>query len=304
MSIGMRHPKSFDTDVLIGIDTETDVGSFTPFYEGVKKGVPLLIDLFEDKGIKSTFFYTGEAAEKNPGSVLMAKRAGHEIGCHSLWHETVGDELFPIPGVKPLLPSEVKPRLTLAADIIGSITGERPVSFRAPRLWGSTALINTLEELGYICDASYPLYFFRQQFEPYHPSSKNWTQKGDMKILEIPNFADMTMVSLDGELQRDRDQWPLIRIEGGERFFQKCRDFADFVRGKGLRAVLCIYIHPWEFIEVEKSYHFGEATVIPDPIITDNCGERALAELGIWIDMMLDAGAVFHRFDDFAKNWK
>ena len=28
--------------VIIGVDTETDVGSFTPFYEGVKHGVPKL----------------------------------------------------------------------------------------------------------------------------------------------------------------------------------------------------------------------------------------------------------------------
>ena len=233
----------------------------------------------------------------------MAKQAGHEVGCHSLQHDTVGDELFPIPGVKPLLPGEVKPRLLLATEIIESATGERPVSFRAPRLWGSTNLANTLEELGYICDATYPMYFYRQQFEPYHPSREDWTQKGGMRILEIPNFADMTMVSDDDELQRDRDQWPLFRTIGGEYLFEKCESFVHFVREKGLKPVLCVYIHPWEFVEMEESYHFGEATVVPDPFLTKNCGPGAAAELGKWMDLMLGAGASFFRCDDFARSW-
>jgi len=35
--------------VLFGVDMETDVGSFTPFYEGVQHGTPLLLDLFARK---------------------------------------------------------------------------------------------------------------------------------------------------------------------------------------------------------------------------------------------------------------
>ena len=31
-----------DISVVIGVDTETDIGSFTPFYNGVEKGTPLL----------------------------------------------------------------------------------------------------------------------------------------------------------------------------------------------------------------------------------------------------------------------
>jgi peptidoglycan-N-acetylglucosamine deacetylase len=52
--------------VLIGVDMETDVGSFTPFYEGAKRGTPLLLDLFKDKGVQGTFFFTGECARENP----------------------------------------------------------------------------------------------------------------------------------------------------------------------------------------------------------------------------------------------
>lgn len=292
-----------EISVIIGIDTETDVGSFTPFYEGVKKGVPKLLSIMEKKDVTSTFFFTGEAAAQNAEMVRLVNREGHEVGCHSLYHETVGDELFPLPGVKPILKHEVRKRVEMATDWVAQELGERPRSWRCPRLWGSTEVVKVLEDLGYLCDATYPLYFYRKQFEPYHPSEKDWTSKGDMNILEIPNFADMVMNSQDSPLERDRDQWPLFRMEGADCFYKKCEQYAEFVQKKGLRAVLCLYIHPWEFIEQPKSFHFGEATVTPDPFITQNCGEIACAEFAKLIDLLKAMGAKFERCDRLAMGW-
>jgi len=287
--------------VIFGIDVETDVGSFTPFYEGVKRGVPILVDIFSEKNIKATFFYTGEAAKENPETVKLVDKTGHEVGCHSLFHETVGDELFPIPGVKPLLPHEVQPRIELATKWIQEVLGHTPTSFRSPRLWGSTAVVNALEELGYLCDASYPMYFYRKQFEPYYPSRNDWREQGDSKILEIPNFADMAMESQDSPLERDRDQWPLFRTEGAEFLFEKCKKFIKFCEDKEIAPVLCLYFHPWEFIEQPSSFHFGEATVIPDEFITVNCGKKACEELGKLIDLLREYGGQFVRCRDLTQ---
>lgn len=200
--------------VIIGVDVETDVGSFTPFYEGVQKGVPILLDMFKKQGVTGTFFFTGESATQNPEIARMVAKSDNEVGCHSLYHETVGDELFPIPGVKPLLPHEVEPRLKMATEWVEQYSGVRPVSFRCPRLWGSTTVTNALENLGYLADVSYPMYFYREQFAPYHPSKTDWTKRGNMRILEIPNFADMVMESKDSPLERDRDQWPPVSHQG------------------------------------------------------------------------------------------
>jgi peptidoglycan/xylan/chitin deacetylase (PgdA/CDA1 family) len=86
-----------DMQVLFGIDMETDVGSFTPFYEGVRTATPMLLELFAKKGVKATFYFTGHAARSNPEPVNLVSETDHEVGCHSLFHETVGDELFSIP---------------------------------------------------------------------------------------------------------------------------------------------------------------------------------------------------------------
>lgn len=291
------------TYVIIGVDVETDVGSFTPFYEGVKQGVPILLEILDKHKVKGTFFFTGESAKENPEIAKMVSGSSNEVGCHSLYHETVGDELFPIPGVKPVLPHEVYPRIQMATEIVAEYSGERPVSFRCPRLWGSTAVINCLEKLGYNCDVTYPMYFYREQFAPYHPSAEDWTRSGSMRILEIPNFADMVMESQDSPLERDRDQWPLFRTKGAECMMEKITKFTGFVREKSLPEVICLYIHPWEFIEVQKQYHFGEATVIPDEFITYGCGDIAIRELNKLIFLLKKEQAVFMTAKELAMNY-
>lgn len=290
--------------VLIGVDVETDVGSFTPFYEGVKKGLPLLLDIFETHNVKGTFYFTGDSARENPQQAKLVAKSDSEVGCHSLYHETVGDELFPIPGVKPLLPFEVEPRLKLATEWVEEASGIRPVSFRCPRLWGSTAVVNALENLGYVSDASYPMYFYRKQFAPYYPSKENWTKKGKSTVLEIPNFADMVMQSYDSPLERDRDQWPQFRTKGADFMLDKIKGFVNFVRQKDLPAVVCLYIHPWEFIPCKKSYYFGEATVIPDEFIIKNTGDKAITELKKLIKGLKAIGAEFNTAKEIAQMWK
>jgi peptidoglycan/xylan/chitin deacetylase (PgdA/CDA1 family) len=203
-----RHTSQEEVNVVFGFDMETDVGSFTPFYEGLTHATPRILALLAKYDTRATFFFTGEAARNHPSVVKAVGKAQHEVGCHSLYHETVGDELFPIPGMKPLLPEECAHRIEVATKWVQKALGDKVTSFRAPRLWGSTPMVTALESLGYTADASYPLYFYRKRLLPYHPSRRDWTKEGNLRILEIPNFADMTMTSRD-PYGRDRDQWPL-----------------------------------------------------------------------------------------------
>ena len=266
-------------DVVLGFDMETDIGSFTPFYEGVTHGTPRILELLEKHDIQATFFWTGHAAENNPEMVARVRDAGHETGCHGLFHETLGDPIFPLPNNWPILPSEVEGRLTTATQIVREVSGVQPVSFRCPRLWGSTTVLNVLEKLSYVADASFPLYFFQKPFEPYHPSVEDWTKPGDMNIVEIPNFCDMTMESND-PYQRDRDQWPLFRTESAEALVEKADGFIEFIQAKGGRPVLCFYLHPWEFHEMPQGeLDFGESIVKPLPFIVKNCGDVAVKQL-------------------------
>lgn len=282
-----------NSKAVFGFDMETDIGSWTPFYEGLIHGTPKLLDVLAKHDAKSTFFFTGDAAHRHPEIVRMVDAAGHEVGCHTLYHETIGDELFPIPGLKPVLPEECYHRIEVATDMLEQICGKKMTSFRAPRLWGSTAVVNALEDLGYTADATYPMYFHKDRLVPYHPSRSDWTAEGDMKILEIPNFADMTIESND-EFGRDRDQWPLFRTEGAESMMAHVNNMLKFYEEHNLDAVLCFYMHPWEFWEMPQGViHFGEGGVIPDPFIVKNCGEEALRQLGKMLSMLKNLDVKF-----------
>jgi peptidoglycan-N-acetylglucosamine deacetylase len=290
-------------DVVFGFDMETDIGSFTPFYEGVKNGTAHILDLMGKYGITATFFWTGHAAENNPEVVKAVCDAGHETGCHGLYHETVGDPIFPLPNNWPILPSEVEGRLSISTQIVRKVSGVRPVSFRCPRLWGSTKVLNVLEKLGYVADASFPLYYYRTPFVPYHPSAKDWTKPGKMKIVEIPNFCDLSMESND-PYQRDRDQWPLYRTKSAKALMQKADSFIEYVQARKQRPVVCFYLHPWEFHPMPQgALDFGESSVKPLPFITKNCGPKAVEQLDRVCEMLMERGGRFVTAKQLASEW-
>lgn len=283
-------------DVVLGFDMETDIGSFTDFYNGIQKGTPRLLELLSKYHAPSTFFWTGHAAENNANIVEMVRDADggmHETGCHSLVHETLGDPIFPLPNNWPVFPFEVEGRIREATRIVTEVSGVHPASFRCPRLWGSTKVVNVLESLGYKADASLPLYFYRTMFKPYHPDKNDWTREGGMKLVEIPNFCDLTMESSD-PYNRDRDQWPLFRTEGAEALLGKVRSFLDYVEARNVRPVLCFYLHPWEFYEMPTGMlDYGEAEVHPHSFITLNCGKPAIREMDKLLRALREAGGVF-----------
>ena len=295
-----------EIQVVFGIDMETDIGSWTPFYEGVTKGTPLLLNLFAKKSIPVTAFWVADTARRFPEIVREMESAGHETGTHSLYHETVGDSLFEIPGTYPLLPEEVQPRIKLATDILEDIVGHKVVSWRCPRLFGGTHVTNALEALGYECDATYPMYFYNEQLFPYHPSQENWTEQGSLNLIEIIQFADMGMESKD-DYGREKDQWPLYRTQSTEAFIPHIESFMSYLEKNDQSQkpiVLCFYFHPWEFWEMpEGVIHFGEGGVLPDPFLTKGCGKYCLNQVELLIDWLKSKEASFLTAGQCARKW-
>lgn len=290
--------------VVLGFDMETDIGSWTPFYTGFAPGAAAILSILRKRRVTATFFFTGDAARNNPKVVKRVKAAGHEIGCHTLFHETIGDALFNIPGMMPVLPEEVPNRLRLATEWIEQVAGLRPVSFRAPRLFGSTAMVVALDELGYLADATYPMYYFRAQLAPYHPSSKDWTKKGRLKIVELPNFADLSMKSKD-PYGRDLDQWPILRTKSADALTEHIDGYAAYCKRRRVEPFLCFYFHPWEFHEMPQSeIHYGEGSVRPDSFCVLNCGKYAARQLDRLIGLLQERGAGFYQARQIAEGMR
>ncbi|MCP4643299.1 MAG: polysaccharide deacetylase family protein [bacterium] len=290
-----------ELNVVLGFDMETDIGSWTPFYEGLKHGTPVILDVLAQCGVPATFFFTGESARKHPEIVAEVRDEEHEIGAHTLFHETIGDPLFEIPGMMPILAEEVPNRLRLCTEWVQEAAGIRPVSFRCPRLFGSTAVVNALEALGYVADATYPMYFFRERLVPYHPSAEDWTQEGNLRIVELPNFADLSMESTD-PYGRDMDQWPLFRTKSAEAVMGHIDGYIEYCEARDVDPFLCFYFHPWEFHRMpEGEIHYGEGAVHPDPFIVENCGPYAVEQLEDLITSLQDRGARFLQAQQVAE---
>ena len=156
-------------------------------------------------------------------------------------------------------------------------------------------MVNALEDLGYVADATYPMYFFGKQLSPYHPSRKDWTQKGRMRIVELPNFADLSMKSRD-RFGRDRDQWPLFRTKGAAAVLRHIDGFCGYCRQRRVEPFLCFYFHPWEFHPMPQgAIRCGEGTIRLDPFIVKNCGAYAARQLDALLRELQARGASFQQ---------
>lgn len=83
---------------------------------------PRLLELFEEEGVKATFFVIGEQVEKHEELLLEVSRRGHAIGNHTYSHQFL-----------PLLTTKKLEKEILSTnDRIKDITGESPRLFRPP----------------------------------------------------------------------------------------------------------------------------------------------------------------------------
>ena len=109
------------------------------------------LELLAESGIKATFFWVGEYANRYPELVKKVAAAGHEIACHGLSHyskinSTTKEATF--------TNEALFERTKKAKDILEQITGNEVIGYRAPNAYVSGQLIDVLEEVGFKYDSS------------------------------------------------------------------------------------------------------------------------------------------------------
>ena len=109
--------------------------------------VPLALDALDHAGVKLTFFVVGSDAA-NPRNARLLRsivERGHEVGNHSFEHE---------PWLHRLSPTQLEAEVVRTQDAVAQVTGQRPIGFRGPGYSWSPELLDLLEQLGYLYDAS------------------------------------------------------------------------------------------------------------------------------------------------------
>jgi len=274
--------------VLIGFDIEHDAEPFSNSCEGVKKGLPKILDILNQFEINCTFNILASIIDDNFDLFKQIQKSGHEIGCHSYDHEALSF----------MSDEDIYLQVEKSTSDIHKKLGERPITFRAPYLLGTTYLINTLNKFHYLIDSSYPFAHYKKQILPYHPSEKDWTKKGNLDILELPVSADPFVKEPEKS-----DIWPQWRTIGSEDTKEKIENLIKKQNKYKKDNVITFYFHPWEFIELGKI-----GLDIPEDHqqkILDGTGEKAISnfkEILVWLKKQKNA--TFLTMKKFRTIWE
>jgi peptidoglycan-N-acetylglucosamine deacetylase len=100
---------------------------------------PAVLDILDEADARATFFCIGKAVEAYPQLAQEIVRRGHTIENHSYAHR----HHFSVMGLRQL-----RGEISRAQDVIGLVTGRRPIYFRAPAGLRSPLLDPVLQGLG------------------------------------------------------------------------------------------------------------------------------------------------------------
>jgi peptidoglycan/xylan/chitin deacetylase (PgdA/CDA1 family) len=145
---------------------------------GAVVGMPRILDLLKESGIRATFCVPGRVATTYPALVERAFAEGHEIAHHGWIHEDPAQ--YDVDGEKK--------NLELGIAAIERVTGLRPIGYRSPS-WGmSQATIGLLVEYGFLYDSS----CMGGDFFPYYlRSGDGWSVDGDYSFGDITQLVEM-----------------------------------------------------------------------------------------------------------------
>lgn len=160
-----------------------------------KKALNRAAGLFDQFGIRSTFFVVANLAKDYQIQIEQLMKNGHEIGCHGLEHGL--EEGY------NRMPEDVQRKyLTTATKKLEDLTGNAIYSFRGPMVKTSHTTLKILEELNYLVDSSVcsqRLDFISSNFInlgwiyaprlPYQPSYGSAYRRGELNLWVVPVSA-------------------------------------------------------------------------------------------------------------------
>ena len=72
-------------------EPHVDKGSWESLPRRVEPSVDRILQLFDERSVKGTFFTLGWVAERHPQMVRRIVDMGHELASHGYWHQLVYD---------------------------------------------------------------------------------------------------------------------------------------------------------------------------------------------------------------------
>jgi peptidoglycan-N-acetylglucosamine deacetylase len=111
---------------------------------GLRRGLPRVLDVLSELGVRATFYVPGVVAQRHPDEVRGLLDAGHELGHHGHTHRR--PDLLTAP--------EQRAELEDGAAALRSLSGVEVRGYRAPGWELTPATLRALGELGFTHDSS------------------------------------------------------------------------------------------------------------------------------------------------------
>lgn len=208
-------------------ESQIDRSRWASFPARVERNVERILALFDEQGVKATFFTLGWVAERWPQLIRRLVEAGHELASHGFEHRRVTQQ------TAPEFHADVERTKKLLEDLSGQkVLGYRAASYSiaAGNLWA----LDVLAETGHSYSSSiYPVHHDLYGM-PEAPRFAFRVREGG--ILEVP----VTTVRMMGR------SWPC----GGGGFFRlypyAVSRWAIKQVNSAERQPCVFYFHPWE----------------------------------------------------------
>lgn len=108
--------------------------------DGPTEDTKAVLDLFDSRGVRATFFVKGMLAERRPEMIQEILRRGHTVANHSYSHPSATFWCLP--------PARIGQQVSRCNDVLRNITGTAPTLFRAPVGTKNPAVHPALDRMG------------------------------------------------------------------------------------------------------------------------------------------------------------
>ena len=195
----------------------------------VEDNTKRLLDLFDNAGIKSTFFVLGWVAERQPALIQSIAERGHEVACHGYSHQLVYHQ------TPDVFREETLKAKNILEDIIQQpVRGYRAASYSITRrsLWA----LDILADAGFEYDSSiFPIKHDRYGMSGTPKFPYVLTTPSGKELIEFPlstaKLFKFTMPVAGGGYFRLYPYW--VSRAGLKQINKEQRPFI-------------FYLHPWE----------------------------------------------------------
>ncbi len=226
------------------------------------EGVEVLISMFDDLGLSSTFFLEGETAE-NMSPLLLNRLGRHEVASHGYSHEDLTGQTTGV----TLSKGELRAVLEKGRESLEKELGKKPKGFRAPYLHINNTVLDELERM-FVYDSSLVMPMVEGTVSPY------WIRED---LIEMP-------IAITEDERGDNMYsylWPLLEGDRG------LSDYLHIV-DKFEEGLLVLATHSWHIVET-----FGGGK-LDSQDVSNNL--KMLREI---VDYCRDAGFRFTTLEDY-----